>query len=53
MTLQDATSYVQRGFPSKLGDGTAIAEGLVGRTVETLFDKQGHRLIVKLKTRDF
>lgn len=53
MTLQDATSYVQRGFPSKLGDGTAIAEGLVGRTVEALFDKKGHRLIVKLKTRDF
>ncbi len=26
---------------------------LVGRTAETLFDKKGHRLIVKLKTKDF
>jgi hypothetical protein len=31
----------------------AQAEGLVGRPLETLFDKRGSRLIVKLKTRDF
>jgi hypothetical protein len=26
---------------------------MVGRPIETLFDKKGHRLIVKLKTKDF
>ena len=25
----------------------------VGRTIETLFDKKGSRLIIKLKTKDF
>jgi len=53
MTLDDATAMVKRGFPSLLGEGKARAEGLVGRTAETLFDKKGHRLIVKLKTKDF
>lgn len=53
MTLDDATEMVHRGFKSRLNDGQAWAEGLVGRTTETLFDKKGHRLIVKLKTKDF
>lgn len=30
-----------------------VSEGIVGRTVEPLFDKRGNRLILKLKTRDF
>lgn len=53
MTLEDATAMVKAGFPSLVGDGSARAEGLVGRTAEPLFDKKGHRLIVKLKTKDF
>lgn len=53
MPLEDATAMVKAGFPSLLGERKARAEGLVGRTAETLFDKKGHRLIVKLKTKDF
>lgn len=51
-TLEEATQYVRAGFSSALGNYPR-AEGLVGRTAETLFDKKGHRLIVKLKTKDF
>lgn len=53
MALEGATAMVKAGFPSLLGDGSVRAEGLVGRTAEPLFDKKGHRLIVKLKTKDF
>lgn len=53
MTLESATEIVRHGFPSKIGNGTIKAEGLVGRPAETLFDKKGARLIVKLKTNDF
>lgn len=53
MTLDEATAFVRAGFNSKLNDGKAKAEGLVGRPLETLFDKKGARLIVKLKTKDF
>jgi ATP-dependent RNA circularization protein (DNA/RNA ligase family) len=51
MTLEEATEIVRKGFPSRIGTGQA--EGLVGRPIEALFDKKGHRLIVKLKTKDF
>jgi len=51
MTLEDATKVVQQGFKSWIGERNA--EGLVGRPAETLFDKKGHRLIIKLKTSDF
>lgn len=50
-SLEEAADYVRKGFKSKLG--IADAEGLVGRTVGTLFDCRGHRLITKLKTVDF
>lgn len=53
MTLEEATAMVRAGFQSRLNDGKMKAEGLVGRPVEALFDKKGHRLIVKLKTKDF
>ena len=53
MTLEEATEFVRHGCPSKLNGGKRQSEGLVGRTAETLFDKKGHRLIVKLKTKDF
>lgn len=32
---------------------TTKSEGIVARTIEPLFDKKGHRLIIKLKTKDF
>jgi len=53
MTLEEAAAKVKVGFKSQLNGGKADAEGMVGRPVEALFDKKGHRLIVKLKTKDF
>lgn len=53
MSLEDAAQMVRAGFQSRLNGGKAKAEGLVGRPSETLFDKKGARLIVKLKTKDF
>jgi ATP-dependent RNA circularization protein (DNA/RNA ligase family) len=53
MTIEAATAFVQGGFKSRLNGGKKDAEGLVGRPTEALFDKKGHRLIVKLKTQDF
>jgi hypothetical protein len=53
MTLEEAGSMIRIGFPSRLNGGQARAEGMVGRPAEALFDKKGHRLIVKLKTKDF
>lgn len=53
MTLEDATAMVRGGIASQIGIAGKQAEGLVGRPVEALFDKKGHRLIVKLKTHDF
>ena len=54
MTLEEATEFVRRGFKSKCAIvNSKDAEGLVGRPLETLFDKKGHRLITKIKTKDF
>lgn len=54
MTLENATEFVRAGFKSRCATNPEKqAEGLVGRPLETLFDKKGSRLIVKLKTRDF
>jgi ATP-dependent RNA circularization protein (DNA/RNA ligase family) len=53
MTLAEATEMVRAGFKSRASVAIHDAEGLVGRPVEALFDKKGHRLIVKLKTKDF
>lgn len=54
MSLEAATEFVQRGFLSHCAvNPDKVAEGLVGRPLETLFDKKGARLIVKLKTGDF
>jgi hypothetical protein len=51
MTLDQIVELVRKPFPSKLG--TAMAEGVVARPIETLFDKRMERIIIKLKTRDF
>lgn len=53
MSLEAAAEMVRAGFQSRLTGGQMQAEGLVGRPGETLFDKKGARLIVKLKTKDF
>lgn len=53
LTLEDATELVRVGFMSKCAAKPRPAEGLVGRPLETLFDKKGHRLITKIKTKDF
>jgi len=54
MTLEEATETVRNGIKSKCAiNAGKDAEGLVGRPMETLFDKKGHRLIAKLKTKDF
>jgi hypothetical protein len=54
MSLETATEGVRKGFKSRCSvDPDLDAEGLVGRPIETLFDKKGARLIVKLKTKDF
>jgi hypothetical protein len=57
MTLEQGVETVRKGFISPLAleqtGETYPAEGMVGRTVETLFDKKGHRIIIKLKTKDF
>lgn len=53
MTLSDATEMVRAGFLSRIGTNGKMAEGLVGRPAEALFDKKGARLITKLKTKDF
>lgn len=51
MTLDEIVAAVREPFPSRLG--TAIAEGVVARPIETLFDKRMKRIIIKLKTKDF
>ena len=49
--LSDIVQAVREPFPSKIG--TAMAEGVVARPIETLFDKRMKRIIIKLKTKDF
>jgi hypothetical protein len=50
-SLAEVVSLVSNPFPSALG--TAMAEGVVARPIQTLFDRRGERLIIKLKTKDF
>ncbi len=50
-TLDQIVEHVRDPFPSMIG--SAEAEGVVARPIETLFDKRGERVIIKLKTRDF
>mgnify|MGYP003295282285 CR=1 FL=1 len=50
-TVDEAVAYVKTKPMSTIG--TAPMEGVVGRLPEELFDRRGHRLIVKVKVRDF
>lgn len=49
--LDDAVEYVRSKPNSKIG--TAKMEGVVARPIVELFDRTGHRLIVKIKVCDF
>jgi ATP-dependent RNA circularization protein (DNA/RNA ligase family) len=51
MTLDQIVERVRNPFASKLG--AAMAEGIVARPIETLFNKRQNRIIIKLKTKDF
>lgn len=51
MKLDQIVEHVRNPFASKIG--TAISEGVVARPIETLFDKRGERVVIKLKTKDF
>jgi len=50
-TIYEALEVARKPFPSKVGD--CMAEGLVGRPSLTIRDSHGHRVITKLKTKDF
>ena len=50
-TLWEAVEYTRAGFQSLWGDFPA--EGLVLRPQTALLDRRGHRIISKVKTRDF
>ncbi len=49
--LSEIVKTVRVPFLSQIG--TAVAEGIVARPIETLFDKRLRRIIIKLKTKDF
>lgn len=50
-TIEEAIKRVKHGIKSAWGDFQA--EGLVGVPVSNLYKRNGERIIVKLKTRDF
>lgn len=50
-SLYDAIKIVQNGFNSHIG--TQLAEGLVMRPVVELATRSGHRIITKIKHKDF
>jgi hypothetical protein len=53
-TLKQAVYDVRyHGIPSQLGRQGAQAEGIVGVPATPLFDRMGHRIITKIKHRDF
>ena len=49
--IEDAVNYIKTKPKSKIG--TADSEGLVGRPIVEMKDKNGNRIIVKIKVRDF
>jgi len=50
-TLDDLAVMCENGFKSRWGD--FLAEGAVARPQVELFDRGGHRIITKLKHKDF
>lgn len=56
-SLEEIVASVKRGVPSIVAVHDSgqkrMAEGVIGRTIEPLFDRRGKRVILKLKTSDF
>jgi len=53
-TLQEAVDFVKRGFRSTIAQNKDYdAEGLVLKPEHDLFQRNGQRIITKIKTRDF
>lgn len=52
-SLDEIVDFVRPGAYSVIAQQQAISEGVVGRTRVPLFDANGRRLIIKLKTVDF
>ena len=56
-TLDEIVAMVKAGVPSVVSIEDSgqerMAEGVIGRTIEPLFDRRGKRVILKLKTSDF
>lgn len=50
-TLRDAVRIARDGFKSRIG--TQVAEGLVMRPSVELMSRRGHRIITKIKHKDF
>lgn len=50
-TLDEMVSKTAGGFNSELGN--CIAEGIVAKPITPLFDRQGKRIITKVKHKDF
>jgi hypothetical protein len=54
MTLLEAIEFVKKGFISTISENRQYkAEGLVLKTRDGLLDRQGNRIITKIKTIDF
>ena len=51
--LQQAVQYIKTKPLSKIAKQDLIIEGVVGRTLKELRDRQGNRVIVKIKVKDF
>jgi len=51
-SIADAIGFVERGLKSRW-NREVLAEGLVGITAAGLLDRSGHRLICKVKAKDF
>lgn len=52
-TLAGAVTLAREGFKSKIAANEMLAEGIVIRPMCELQDKRGHRIITKLKYKDF
>jgi hypothetical protein len=53
-TLLEAVAFVKKGYTSTIAcDKTLTAEGLILKPVVELFNRQGQRIVAKIKFRDF
>lgn len=54
MTIMEAIDFVNKGFKSLIAeDSTLDAEGLVLKTPDNLLFRNGERIVLKVKTKDF